>query len=177
MPISDYLARLRHRVGHDLLLVPGAGAVIRDAAGGVLAQRRSDDGRWSLPAGSCDPGEPPALTVVREVREETGLLVRPTGVLAVVGGLAWRHTYPNGDRLEANVTFFACDVVGGRLAPLDGESVELRYLPPADLPRLLPRYPIGLWSQAPQPVWYEWDEAWLARLATEGVDSRVEAKR
>ncbi|WP_410674837.1 NUDIX hydrolase [Amycolatopsis sp. cmx-4-68] len=39
-------------------------------------------GRWELPGGTAEPGEPFETTAVREVAEETGLRVRVTGELA-----------------------------------------------------------------------------------------------
>jgi 8-oxo-dGTP diphosphatase len=36
-------------------------------------------GRWELPGGTVEPGEPPERTAVREVAEETSLTVRVTG--------------------------------------------------------------------------------------------------
>jgi 8-oxo-dGTP diphosphatase len=50
----------------------------------VLAARRargSHAGRWELPGGKCDPGEPLAAAAVREVREELGCEVRVRGPL------------------------------------------------------------------------------------------------
>ncbi|KNX39200.1 NUDIX hydrolase [Luteipulveratus halotolerans] len=43
---------------------------------------------WILPGGGIDPGESDLEAVLREVREETGLCLRPT---EVVGPLAHRH--------------------------------------------------------------------------------------
>ncbi|MFV2114632.1 hypothetical protein ACFHW0_20170 [Micromonospora sp. LOL_025] len=40
MAVSPYVARLRAHVGHDLLLLPGVSAVVRDDAGRVLLARR-----------------------------------------------------------------------------------------------------------------------------------------
>ncbi|MEV6828958.1 NUDIX hydrolase [Amycolatopsis sp. NPDC051102] len=39
-------------------------------------------GRWELPGGTAEPGEPFEATAVREAAEETGLTVRVTGELA-----------------------------------------------------------------------------------------------
>ena len=81
--ISDYLHDLRAKIGHDLLLTPGVAAVILNDAGHVLLQRRSDDGEWGLPGGAMEPGEEPAESLVREVREETALEVVPERIVGV----------------------------------------------------------------------------------------------
>jgi 8-oxo-dGTP pyrophosphatase MutT (NUDIX family) len=91
MPISSYLRDLRAIVGPRLLLMPGVAALVRDASERVLFMHRADDGRWGLPAGAIDPGESPTAAIVREVREETGLVVRPSGVAGVFGGAGFRH--------------------------------------------------------------------------------------
>lgn len=39
-----------------------------------------DAGYWTLPGGGLDFGEDPADAMVREVKEETGLIVRPRGL-------------------------------------------------------------------------------------------------
>ncbi len=57
------------------------GAVFRD--GKLLLVREPSDGRWTLPGGWADPGEPPGSAVAREVREETGYDVRATRLVAV----------------------------------------------------------------------------------------------
>ncbi|MBI3948125.1 MAG: NUDIX domain-containing protein [Armatimonadetes bacterium] len=166
MPISPYLKVLRARVGTDLVLMPGVAAVIRDGEGRVLLGRRSDDGSWGLPAGSVDPGEPPARTVVREVWEETGLHVVPERILGVFGGEDFRFTYPNGDQLESVVVLFECRVVGGDLHPRDGEMVGLRYFPADELPPLRVRWPPSLLAGAggPREAAFEWDGEWLGEL-------------
>ena len=52
MPMSPYIANLRARVGHDLLMSPGVAAIIRSDHREILLQRRSDNGRWGLPGGA-----------------------------------------------------------------------------------------------------------------------------
>ena len=53
----------------------GAGAVILDAEGRVLAFDRSDvaGSAWQLPQGGLQRGEEPEAAVLREVQEETGI--------------------------------------------------------------------------------------------------------
>jgi 8-oxo-dGTP pyrophosphatase MutT (NUDIX family) len=167
MPISPYLRALRQKIGTALVLMPSVTAVIRDDAGRVLLMRRSDDGRWDLPGGTTDPGEPPARALAREVWEETGLQVVPERILGVFGGGdGFRATYPNGDQLEFMDVVFECRVVGGRLGCRDGEALELRYFPPDDLPELPLRYPPGVVPPGPAlAARFEWDAAWLEELA------------
>lgn len=141
MPISDYLRELRRLVGPRLLLMPGVAGIVRDAEDRVLFIRRADNGRWGLPAGAIDPGETPADAVMREVREETGLAVRPTRVAGVFGGAGFRVHYENGDDAEYTVVVFDCEVIGGTLHPADGEALELRYFAPNEAPQLHVAYP------------------------------------
>ena len=77
---------LRAKIGHDVLLQPGVAAVIFNMAGQVLLQRRSDNGEWGLPGGIMEPGEEPAETLVREIREETALEVVPERIVGVYSG-------------------------------------------------------------------------------------------
>ena len=64
-------------------LVPGASAVVVDQAGRILLHRRDDNELWSIPGGGMEVGERIADTVVREVREETGLEVEPEAIVGI----------------------------------------------------------------------------------------------
>ncbi len=64
-------------------LVPGASAVVVDEDGRILLHRRSDNQLWSIPGGAMEIGETIARTVVREVREETGLQVQPERLVGI----------------------------------------------------------------------------------------------
>lgn len=64
---------------HDML--GGGGAWVEDDDGRVLFIRHpSSPDRWGLPGGGYEPGETLVETARREVREETGVEVRVTGV-------------------------------------------------------------------------------------------------
>ena len=54
-------------------------AVVRDDHHRVLLVRRIDDGNWELPGGRVEVGEAASITVVREVAEEAGVEIEPTG--------------------------------------------------------------------------------------------------
>lgn len=63
----------------------GVGAIILKRDRILMAQRGKEPlkGWWSLPGGLLEIGESLADAVRREVREETGLEVRPAGVLEI----------------------------------------------------------------------------------------------
>ncbi|MCB0712998.1 MAG: NUDIX domain-containing protein [Ignavibacteriae bacterium] len=147
MAISPYLKELREKVGTQLLLVPSVGAIIRDDEGNILLQKVSFDERWSIPGGAIDPGETPEEAVVREVREETGLHVYPSHILAVLGGEDFRYTYPNGDQVEYHFPLFVCNIIGGELGGLDDETEELRFFPATALPELTLPYPVEIFRE------------------------------
>lgn len=127
--ISDHLRGLREKVGHDLLMSCGASAFIFDEQGRVLLQKRGDTGEWGSVGGSSDPDESPANAVVREVWEETGLLVEPVRIVGVYGGPDFHGTFPNGDEIAFISVAFECRVVAGELAADGEESLELAYWP------------------------------------------------
>jgi 8-oxo-dGTP pyrophosphatase MutT (NUDIX family) len=136
MPISTYLHGLRQKVGTALLLMPAVTIVCRDEEGRVLLAKHQDYDQWALPGGSIDPGETPADAAVREMWEETGLLVEPVRIVGVYGGAAYCVTYPNGDQIASVDTVFECRIIGGHLAADQEEISELRYFTPVELANL-----------------------------------------
>jgi len=136
MALSPFIANLRSKIGNDLLLLPSVSAIILDEAGRVLLQRASEDGKWYVIGGSMEPGEQPADTVVREVKEETGLDVEPVRITGVYA--TETVTYANGHRCEYVATVFLCRMIGGTLCVADEESLEFGYFDPAELPELRP---------------------------------------
>lgn len=67
----------------------GVGAVII-SEGKILLERRGNEpgrGEWSIPGGLVEVGESLEQTIVREVREETGLEVESAELIDVVGNV------------------------------------------------------------------------------------------
>ena len=64
--------------------------MLRNADGEVLLCELTYKSEWDLPGGVVDPHESPSECLVREVREELGLDVRPQGLLAVNWLPPWR---------------------------------------------------------------------------------------
>lgn len=144
MASASYIQELRRKVGSRRLLVPSVAAIIRDEQGHLLLQRKAGSEGWSLPAGAIEVGEGPEEALRREVREETGLLVRMATLVGAFGGRDFRHTYPNGDEVEYTVLVYACSIGGASEEPTDVETVELRYFGEQDAPTLALPYPSTL---------------------------------
>lgn len=105
-------------------------AVVLDADGRVLLQRRRDHDVWALPGGAIELGETAAAAVVREVEEETGYrteVVRLTGVYSDPEHTT--ITYPNGDVVAYVSICFECRFVGGEPHPTE-ESLDARWFTP-----------------------------------------------
>lgn len=135
---------------------PSVAAIIRNHRGDILFQRPTGSvDVWSLPAGAIELGETPAMAVVREVYEETGLRVEPTAILAVLGGDTFRFTYPDGNQVDYVVVVFACTVVSGELRCQDGESAELRYFDAMMRPPLALPYPEDIFRGTALPTWFD----------------------
>jgi ADP-ribose pyrophosphatase YjhB (NUDIX family) len=76
LPPQEYYATLPKHIA-------GAGAIFRDADGGVMLVKPSYRETWEIPGGGLEHGEDPWCAAVREVKEETGLELRPGRLLAV----------------------------------------------------------------------------------------------
>ncbi len=125
VPVPEFITRLRERVGHELLWLPGATAVVLDRDEHVLLVRRADNGLWALVSGIVEPGEEPAACLVREAREETGIVIEVQALAYL--DVSPRITYPNGDRAQYLDTTFLCRHVEGRPRVADDESTEVAW--------------------------------------------------
>lgn len=128
MATPPFIRELRARIGTTLLVLPSASAFILDEAGRALVVRHSHDGRWTLPGGCVEPDEAPESTIVREVREETGLVVEALSVLGVGGGPDYRLRYENGDEVSYVATVYHCRVAAGDVRPDGDEILETRFV-------------------------------------------------
>ncbi|MFJ6724329.1 NUDIX domain-containing protein [Streptomyces sp. NPDC091281] len=104
----------------------GVTGVVRNDAGQVLLLRHRlwhPDRPWGLPTGFARRGEEFGMTVVREVKEETGLDVRPGRLVRLRSGY----------RLRLEVAYEAL-LVGGTLKIDDLEILEAGWFEPDALP-------------------------------------------
>jgi len=102
----------------------GVGAVIAEA-GRVLRVQRGHEpmkGHWSLPGGLLELGESLSGGVIREVREETGLIVEPLGLIELLDRI---HRAGERVRYHYVIADYLCRVTGGVLqAASDADAVR-----------------------------------------------------
>jgi ADP-ribose pyrophosphatase YjhB (NUDIX family) len=137
MATPKFILELREKIGHDLLWLTGITGVVLNDAEQVLLVRRVDNGRWSLVAGILEPGEQPAVGLVREIQEETAVVVEIERLVHVQ--TLPPSTYPNGDQVQYLDLCFRCRPLHGEPRVNDDESLEVAWFPLADLPALSPR--------------------------------------
>ncbi|BFH68880.1 NUDIX domain-containing protein [Paenibacillus dendritiformis] len=107
-------------------IIVTAGAIIRDRAGRVLLQKRSDYGNWGLPGGGMEPGEAIEDTMIREVYEETGLVVEQYELYSIYSGERMHYTYPDGNEVVFVMFLFNAAVNLEGMLEEDGKTLRFR---------------------------------------------------
>ena len=112
-------------------------AVVFNESGEILMVKEKVDGYWSLPGGWADVGYTPAEVAVKEVQEETGLVVKTVRLLAVLDKR--NHPHPPEGWYVYKI-FILCEKIGGEIAKNTTETSDIQYfslekLPPLSEPR------------------------------------------
>lgn len=133
---------------------PCGGAFVAHEGRLLLVQRAHDPwaGHWDVPGGFSDGPEHPEATTVREVREETGLAVRITGLLGM-----WIDAYDATVSATLNICFHA--VAGDpTVATAREETAAVRWFTAdelVDVPLAFPdhmRAAVDRWRASPAAV-------------------------
>jgi 8-oxo-dGTP pyrophosphatase MutT (NUDIX family) len=138
MAVPEFVTRIRSKLGHDPLPLPGVTAVVRHDDGRILLVRRADNHRWTLVTGCLEPPEQPATAVIREVWEETGVVAEVQTLLRVES--MDLITFPNSDQVYMLDLAFGCRAVGGEPRVNDDESIDAGWFELDRLPDIPPRH-------------------------------------
>ncbi len=116
-------------------IVPAASAIMVNDEGHILLHRRSDNELWALPGGAMNIGESIAETVVREVKEETGLNVKPAYIVGIYTNPGHVIAFSDGEiRQEFSLCFY-CSIIGGEVQ-VSEESYEVGFFSPQEIEHL-----------------------------------------
>lgn len=116
----------------------------------VLRENEPWADHWDVPGGFCDGAEHPEATTLREVREETGLEIRLTGLLGM-----WIDSYDDLTPTTLNIYFTAETDDPGAAGARD-EVSAVRWFAPGELVDL----PLAFPDHARTAV-----DTWIARQA------------
>ena len=101
-----------------------------------LGRHSNDPGLWTLPGGGMEFGEHPEETLVREVREETGLQVEPGKLLKIDSRT---FSVDRGDAADGHSLrfFYTVRRTGGNLRDeAKGSTDRAKWTPLRDVPHL-----------------------------------------
>jgi putative endonuclease len=110
---------------------PCAGALVERGGRLLLVKRGIEPYQdcWDIPGGFLEADEHPEAGAVREVEEETGLLVEPTDLFGIYMG---RYSHGSGGDFCLNI-YYSAEVIGGDPRPGD-DAADLAWFSPDDLP-------------------------------------------
>lgn len=119
-----------NETGYQTPKVDIRGSVFKDDK--ILLVKEVTDGKWSLPGGWAEVNLTPGENVVKEIKEESGLEVKPNRLIAVMGRrLHNDRPKPYG----IYKLFILCDLIGGDFEP-NSETLDSGFFSLDALPEL-----------------------------------------
>lgn len=104
----------------------------------ILLVKESSDGKWAVPGGWADVGYTPKEVIVKECREETGLIVTPEKLLAVFDKR--KHPHPPQPFYVYKMVFL-CKALSTQIKKgfdvADVQYFDIYHLPPLSEDRIL----------------------------------------
>ncbi len=124
--MSEYIKKLRSKIGTEKILIPTAGCIIVNNTNEVLMQKRTDQKNWGCPGGMVEPNETVLEALHREVYEETHLEIHNPILFGIYSGPKFERIYPHGDITQSVISVFVVSKFSGHLKS-NGESTELKF--------------------------------------------------
>lgn len=135
-----YISDLRKYVGHEPILTAGVGLFVFNDEDRVLMQLRTDYNSWGFPGGAMELGESFKDVAIRELKEETNLIVDELKLIKVLSGKDTYREYPNGDKLYDITAIFVIKKYHNDLKINDNESKKLEWFKIDNLPENMTEY-------------------------------------
>lgn len=140
-----YIKEIRQLVGHQPLIMTSASGALLNEQGAVLLQERADTGDWGFPGGYMEFGETFSQTLIREFKEDAGIVVEPQHLLKILDGDI--YTYPNGDVVQpVNAFYLVRRVTNCQYPTKPSETVRTRYFGPSEAPHFFNRQHEEMWA-------------------------------
>ncbi|MEJ5018404.1 NUDIX domain-containing protein [Ochrobactrum vermis] len=117
-------------------------AIVRDEAGSFLLVRKRGSEIFFQPGGKIDAGEQPETALIREIKEELGILIDP-GQLRYAAKMS--APAANEDDATVEAELFHLALKDGQIPVASSEIEELLWNSPGDTTR-----PVALLSQSIQ---------------------------
>lgn len=121
-----YILDLRKKVGKEPLIMVACGAII-DQDGKLLLQQRKDNLLFGFHGGSLEIGETLEETLIREVKEELGIIITKCHLFKTYTGKDFLFTYPNGDVVYIVDNIFIVDEYEGQIIKDEEEVLDLKW--------------------------------------------------
>lgn len=129
-PVEIIQALFGNERGYQTPKVDVRGIIFEDDK--ILMVREKADGCWTLPGGWADVGLTPYENVIKEVREEAGILVAPIRLLAIFDKRC--HEHPPSPWYSYKIMVL-CRQTGGKLEA-GSETSDVQYFTKNALPPL-----------------------------------------
>lgn len=127
--VQEWMGQIGAGVAGYVTPKVAVGAVVGNDRGEILLVQRADNGVWLYPTGWADVGYSASEVAVKEVLEETGMVVEPVRLIAVLDGLRLGFT-----RVPLYSLVFHCRVVGGELCRHPLECLDVGWFAETSLP-------------------------------------------
>lgn len=130
-PVEKIIRVFASERGYQTPKVDVRAVVTREGREVLLVREKIDGGLWTLPGGWADVGLSPFEVAAKEAQEETGLIVKPSRLLALFDKKKHQHPPQPWYIYKA---FIQCEVRGGSLLADTSETSGARWFRDDELP-------------------------------------------
>jgi len=131
--ISGKIGTMSKEQRERLPVSVSAAVFIEDSQGRLLLLQQAAEykgKKWGPPAGGMHAHENPIDTVLRETKEEIGVEVELINLIGI-------YTADRGDNATGIAFCFRAKIVGGEIAPKEGEIMNFSFFTPAEVQEII----------------------------------------